>query len=201
MLFLIELLAILSVTAATGMRIALPLLLIGLLQGEPLWSNVPFLKHVPPAIAIGVLVSWSLFEMFAYHDRIGRRIAQTTQIVFAPVVGAIAAIAIAAAADVPGWHTILFAAIGGLFAFVLQLVQLGWFYRRQRLPFWAIFVQDFLCVVLVLFAFDAPEQGGIIALLLLWLALRTSQAWRRWYQAQAKREDGANPRRYKQKPD
>lgn len=182
------------------MRIALPLLLIGLLQGEELWSNVPLLRHIPPAIALGVLVSWSLFEIFAFRDRIGRRIIQTTQVVFAPIVGAIAASAIATIMDVTHWLVILFALISGLLALVIQLVQLGLFYRLPQLPFWVILLQDFLCVSLVLFAFDAPQQGGIIALLLLWLALRSSQAWRRWYLAQSKRNT-ANPRRHKRDPD
>lgn len=200
MFFLVELLAILSIAAASGMRIALPLLLIGLLQGEPLWSNVPLLRHIPPPVALGILVSWSLFEIFAFRDRIGRRIIQTTQVGFAPVVGAIAALAIAATMDVDSWLVFLFALIGGLVALVIHLVQLGLFYRMPKLPFWTILLQDFLCISLVLFAFDAPQQGGIIALLLLWLAIRSSQTWRRWYLAQAQR-DQANPRRQKRDPD
>ncbi|NEP36889.1 MULTISPECIES: DUF4126 family protein, partial [unclassified Moorena] len=66
-------------------------------------------------------------------------------------------------------------------AFVLQLVQVGWFYRLRGLPLWVVFLQDFLCVVLIILAFDAPEQGGLIALLLLWLAIRSSKHWYRWY--------------------
>jgi hypothetical protein len=29
-------------------------------------------------------------------------------------------------------------------------------------------------------AFDAPYQGGVIALLLLWLVIRTSYLWQHW---------------------
>ena len=70
--------------------------------------------------------------------------------------------------------------VGSLLALVLQLVQVGWFYRLQGLPLWVVLIQDFLCVALVIFAFDAPRQGGLIALLLLWLAIRSSQEWYRW---------------------
>jgi hypothetical protein len=33
----------------------------------------------------------------------------------------------------------------------------------------------------VLFAFKAPNSGGLIALLLLWLAVRSAQSWYQWY--------------------
>lgn len=44
----LEVLAVLSAAAAGGLRLALPLLLIGLLQGEQLWSQVPLLRHFSP---------------------------------------------------------------------------------------------------------------------------------------------------------
>ncbi|MGA9377394.1 MAG: DUF4126 family protein, partial [Phormidium sp.] len=63
---MIALLAALSAAAAVGVgRIALPLLLIGLLQGNNLWSRVPILSHIHPQVVVGVLTSWSLFELFA----------------------------------------------------------------------------------------------------------------------------------------
>jgi hypothetical protein len=65
----------------------------------------------------------------------------------------------------------------------LQLVQVGWFYRLKGLPIWAVLLEDILCVLLVLFAFKAPNSGGLIALLLLWLAIRSSQSWYQWYRA------------------
>lgn len=200
-MLIVELLAALSIAAAVGMRIALPLLLIGLLQGERLWNDVPVLSQVPPTVVMGVLVSWALFELFALKDRVGRRVLQLVQTVCAPVVGAIAAIAIARITEVPPWMFWIISIIGGLVALVLQLVQLGWFYRRPRLPMWAVLGQDLLCICLVLFAFDAPEQGGLIALILLWLAIRSSQTWRRWYVEQASPKTRHRPRRYKQEPD
>ncbi|NES97680.1 MAG: DUF4126 domain-containing protein [Desertifilum sp. SIO1I2] len=198
---MIELLAALSASAAAGLRIALPLLLIGLLYGENLWSRVPVLSQVPPPVVLGVLVSWSLFELFASKKLLGQRVLQIVQLVFSPIVGAIMGMAIAQAAEVPGWLVGLLGFVGSLLALVLQLVQAGWFYRLRGLPLWAILLQDFLCIVLVLFAFDAPQEGGLIALLLLWLAIRSSKEWYQWYVQQGNPRRRGNPRRYKQEPD
>ncbi|MGJ3250348.1 MAG: DUF4126 domain-containing protein [Elainellaceae cyanobacterium] len=177
---MIEILAALSASAAAGMRIALPLLLIGLLQSETLWANVPILSHIPPAIVLGVLVSWSLVELLCSRELLGQRLLQMVQLLFSPIVGAIIGITIARITEVDDWLIGLVGLIGGLLALVLQLVQVGWFYRLRGLPKWFTFVQDFLCVVLVFLAFDAPHQGGIIALLLLWIAIRSSTTWRHW---------------------
>jgi Domain of unknown function (DUF4126) len=194
------LLAVLSASAAAGMRIALPLLIIGLLYGESLWARVPILSSVSPPIVLAILVSWSLLEIVASKYRFGLRSLQMVQLLLSPMVGAIMGLAIAQATDVPGWVVGLLGAVGGLMALVLQLVQVGWFYRLSGLPLWMIFLQDALCVSLVLLAFDAPRQGGIVALLLLWLAIRTSKNWQRWYRQQAHPEQ-KNPRRYLQDPD
>jgi hypothetical protein len=198
---MVEILAALSASGAAGLRIALPLLLIGLLSGENLWSQVPILSHIAPPIVLGVLVSWSLFEVFASKDRVGQRILQIIQLVFSPIVGAIMGIAVARIAGIEDWLANLIGSVGGLLALVLQLVQVGWFYRLRGLPLWVIFLQDALCVSLVLFAFDAPQQGGVITLLLLWLAIRSSKEWHRWYIKQAAPGDRRNPRRHKQNPD
>ncbi|MBD2091616.1 DUF4126 domain-containing protein [Microcoleus sp. FACHB-1515] len=179
---MVEILAALSIAAAVGMRIALPLLIIGLLYGNDLWADVPILSHIPPPILLGVLVSWSLVELFVSKGRLGQRMLQMVQLCFSPFVGAIAGITVARSADISGGLIWLLGLVCGLLAFVLQLVQVGWFFRLRGLPLWMIFLQDFLCVSLVLFAFDAPEQGGLIALLLLWLAIRSTTEWQRWYQ-------------------
>ncbi|MBF2026631.1 MAG: DUF4126 domain-containing protein [Oscillatoriales cyanobacterium C42_A2020_001] len=198
---MIEVLAVLSVSAAAGMRVALPLLVIGLLYGGSLWSQVPILASISPQVLLGVLVSWSLFELFASKDRSGQRLLQTVQILFSPIVGTIMGMAIARATIPNGWLVWLLGLTGGLLALVLQLVQTGWFYRLQRIPMWMIFAQDLLCVALVFFAFDAPRQGGLIALLLLWLAIRSSKEWHRWYTGQAEPRDRRNPRQHKRDPD
>ncbi len=181
---MLELLGALSASAAAGMRIALPLLLIGLLHRDYLWSGVPLLSNINPSVLVGILTSWSLFELFASKKLIGQRILQMVQLFLSPIVGAIMGIAIAqfTKASVPVvW---IIGLVGSLLALVLQLVQVGWFFRLRGLPLWLVFIEDFLCVALVLFAFDAPQQGGLIALLLLWLAIRSSKQWYRWYMKQ-----------------
>jgi hypothetical protein len=197
---MIELLAALSASAAAGMRIALPLLVIGLVYGEAFWSEVSGLSHTALSVILGVLVVWSLAEVVFSKDPIGRRVVLLVQLVFSPFVGAIMGMAVARAAGVPTWLVCLLGGVGGLLALVLQLVQIGWSYRLRRIPIWVIFVQDTLCVLLVLFAFDAPSHGGLIALLLLWLAIRSSKEWYRWYRSQASSK-ASNPRRYKRNPD
>lgn len=202
---MVEILAVLSASAAGGMRIALPLLLIGLLRSDKLWSEIPLLSRIHPQVVVGVLVSWSLMELFASKNRLGQRVLQLIQLLFSPVVGAIMGIAIgqAAFADenlTQAWLIWIIAIVGGLLAFVIQLVQVGWFFRLRGLPLWLIFLQDMLCIFLVIFALDAPRQGGIIALLLLWFAIRSSKEWYRWYKKQAKTPSRA-PRRSYREPD
>lgn len=198
---MLEILAALSASAAAGMRIALPLLVIGLLYGGGLWSQVPLLSHITPSVGLGILVSWSVAEAVLSKARLGRRLLSLTLIVFSPIVGGILGMAVARVAESPNWLVWLIGAVGGLFALVLQLVQIGWLYRLRRIPVWVIFAQDLLCVLLVLFAFDAPRQGGLIALLLLWLAIRSSKDWHRWYREQAAPRSRGNPRQYKREPD
>lgn len=203
---MVGLLAALSASAAGGMRIALPLLLIGLLRIDKLWSEIPLLSGVPPQVVITILVSWSLLELFASKTFVGQRVLQIVQIIFSPIVGAIMGIAIAQVSSIEEiivhpWMLWIIGIVGGLLALVLQLVQAGWFYRLQGLPIWVIFLQDVLCISLVLFAFDAPRQGGLVAMMLLWLAIRSSKEWYRWYKSQGIPGDRGNPRRRKRDPD
>ncbi len=181
---MIEILAPLSASAAAGMRIALPLLIIGLLQSDNLWSRLPLLNYIHPSVLLGILTSWSLFELFASKKLLGQRMLQVVQLLFSPIVGAIMGIAVAQFAAAPTIFVWIVGIVGGLLAFVLQLVQVGWFFRLRGLPLWVVFIQDILCVALVIFAFDAPRQGGLIALVLLWLAIRSSKQWHRWYVGQ-----------------
>lgn len=198
---MIELLAALSAAAAVGVgRIALPLLLIGLLRGD-LWSQVPILSQIHPQVLVGVLTSWSLFELFATKKLWGQRVLQAVQLLCSPIVGAIMGIAVAQATELSAWMIGLIGIIGGLLALVLQLVQVGWFFRLRGLPLWGVFAQDALCVALVLFAFDAPRQGGLIALLLLWLAVRSSSDWYRWYKGQKHLKGRDAPRYNSSNPD
>lgn len=203
---MVGLLAALSASAAGGMRIALPLLLIGLLRIDKLWSEIPLLSGVHPQVVISILVSWSLLELFASKTFVGQRVLQVVQVIFSPIVGAIMGVAIAQVSSIDEviahpWMLWIIGVVGGLLALVLQLVQAGWLYRLRSLPIWVIFLQDVLCISLVLFAFDAPRQGALIAMLLLWLAIRSSKEWYRWYRSQGIPGDGGNPRRRKRDPD
>jgi Domain of unknown function (DUF4126) len=178
---LIALLAILSASAAAGMRIALPLLVIGLLQSDELWTHVPLLKYIHPPVLIGILTSWSLFELFASKKLLGQRVLQLIELVLSPIVGALMAMTVAKLLQFDLQPLWIIGITGGIFALVLKLVQVGWFFRLRGIPIWLVCIEDALCVCLVFFAFNAPKEGGLIAMLLLWLAIRSSTEWRRWY--------------------
>lgn len=196
---MIEILAALSASASAGMRIALPLLVIGLLQSNNLWSKVPLLSRIHPSVLLGILTSWALFELFASKKLLGQRVLQVVQLLLSPVVGAIMGIAVAQLTQAPTAFVWIVGIVGSLLALVLQLVQVGWFYRLRGLPLWLVFIEDVLCVALVIFAFDAPQHGGLIALLLLWLAIRSSKQWHRWYVEQNRSQMRSRLRR--QMPD
>ncbi len=49
---MLEVLAALSASAAAGIRIAMPLLVIGLLQND-LWTKVPLLSRMSPPNSVG----------------------------------------------------------------------------------------------------------------------------------------------------
>jgi len=173
---MIETLTILSAAAAAGMRTGIPLLIVSLLQGKKFWS-LPLLAHIPPLFLLCCLASWSLLEVVASKKLLGQRVLQLVQLAFSPIAGALMVLAVTTHAANPG----LVALIGGLLALVLQLVQVGWFYRLGGLPLWAVCLQDILGVVLVLLAFDGPLQGGLIALVLILLALCSAKHWYDWY--------------------
>ncbi len=177
-----EVLAILSIAAATGLRLALPLLLIGLMSGPRLWSQVPLLAHLPPSLVIGVLASWSAAELMLSKEPSSQRLFQGLELLLSPVVGILAGLAVGRTLGLATGINLILAAVSALLALVIQILQLGWFYRPQRPPRWVLFGVDGLCVALAVLAFDAPQQGGLIALLLLWLVIRTSSRWRHWPQ-------------------
>jgi hypothetical protein len=86
---MIDILAALSASAAAGIRIALPLLFIGLLQGSSLWSEVPLLSQVSTPLLLFLLTSWSVVEIFASKKLLGQRVLQVFHLLLAPLVGAI----------------------------------------------------------------------------------------------------------------
>jgi hypothetical protein len=175
------LLAVLSGSAAAGLRVALPLLVIAI-YGGGLWLRVPLLSNIPTAAIVGVLVSWSVLEFLASKDRFGQRLLQVFELISSPIVGALISIAIATGqSGLEFLQVAVFGTIGAVLALVLQLLQMGIMYRLRRVPLWAVFAQDVACVGLTLFAFGSPIQGGLIALILLWLAIRSATQWRRLY--------------------
>ncbi len=184
---MIGILAVLSVSAAAGMRVALPLLVIGLTRSD-LWAKVPILNLMPVPIVMAILSTWTILELVISKQVWGQRLLQLVELVFSPVTGAVMAMAVANIFEFPGHLIWILGVVGGLFALVLRLVQVGWFYRLQGLPTWAVLLEDILCVLLVIFAFKAPNSGGLIALLLLWLAIRSSQSWYQWYKGGQVRE-------------
>jgi hypothetical protein len=177
---LISLLAILSAAAAAGLRSALPLLVIGLLSSD-FWENTPILSHIHPQVVLAILISWSLFELFGSKSLLGQRVLQLIALMVTPIVGALMSVTVARilqADQFPLWFLVV---LGGLVALVIKLVQIGWFFRLRGLPVWVAAIEDVLCVGLVFFAVKAPYQGGFIALLLLWLVIRSSMIWRDRY--------------------
>lgn len=179
-------LAILAISAAAGMRIALPLLMIGFVDNRSFWSNVPLLNQIHPQVVLAILISWSLFELFGSKKLLGQRILQIIQLVLSPFVGFLLAVTVAGIAEYETSQLWLIGISSGLFAFVLQLVQVGWFFRLRGIPHWLTVIEDLLSVLLVFYAFNAPEEGGLIAMMLFWLAIRSSAAWKRWYEQSSK---------------
>ena len=177
----IGLLAALSASASAGMRIGLPLLVIGLLNSDGLWSQVPILSAIHPQVLIAILTSWSLFELFGSKKLLGQRILQQIQLIFSPIAGSILGITVAKLLDVQFQPLWIVGVVGGLLALVIKLVQVGWFFRLRGIPLWVVCLEDALCLFLVFFAFNAPEEGGLIAMLLLWIAIRSSTEWRQWF--------------------
>ncbi|BAW95849.1 hypothetical protein NIES970_07630 [[Synechococcus] sp. NIES-970] len=174
-------LAVLSAAAAAGMRIGLPLLIILLLYSDELVANLPVIGWLPPRVLVAIFTMWAVFELFGSKRLLGQRILQAIALVFSPIAGAVLSLTVAQVIRLEFEPLWLVGLIGALVAFVLKLTLTGWFFRLRGLPLWWSFLEDFLCVVLVLFAFQSPEQGGIIAMILLWLAVRSSTEWKRYY--------------------
>jgi hypothetical protein len=173
-------LAVLSVSAAASMRLAIPLLTLGLFYSQDISAKTPLFNYFEPRVILAIGISWSLFELFGSKKLLGQRMLQLVQLIFSPLVGSLTAITMTHIFEIdfkPMW---LIGLIGGVFALVLTLVQVGWFFRLRGIPIWLVYLEDILCVVLVFLAFTSPKEGGLIALLLFWLAIRSSNSWRQW---------------------
>lgn len=188
---IIEALAILSASAAGGLRVGLPLLIVVLVQLER--RDIPLFPSLHLQVIVGILISWSLFELVGNKRLMGLRAIQIVQLLASPIVGGFLAVTVARLLAVslsPVW---LLGLVGGLLALVLKLVQVGWFFRLGRIPLVVIFIEDLLSALLIIFSLKAPKQGGLIALLLLWIALRSSTEWRRQYLRGRKGHNADNP--------
>lgn len=179
MVIVTGILAVLSASAAAGLRSALPLLVISLVHSE-LGLNIPLLSRFHPQVVLSILISWSLFELFGSKNLLGQRVLQIIQLAFSPLVGVLMSLTVAKIIDLPVQVLWILGIVGGSLALVIQLVQMGWFFRLRGIPIWATFLVDFLCVILVVLSVNAPKNGGLIALFLLWLVIRSANEWRRW---------------------
>lgn len=178
---MIELLSVISASAAVGIRLALPLLIVALLYGQRVLLPIPGLSRIPGTVWLGGLIAWALLEMLGSKRLLSQRVLQILQLILSPICGAIMGLTVV---HINGFNpnlAWLMAGLGGLIALVLQLVQAGWFYRLRGMPFWVVFAEDGLSVLLVLAAFRSPKEGGLIALLLIWFAIRSAKAWRDRY--------------------
>ncbi|PIG94961.1 DUF4126 domain-containing protein [Gloeocapsopsis sp. IPPAS B-1203] len=177
---MLELLAALSAAAAASMRIAVPLLIVAVLHDD-FSLGLPLLTYIPSVAIASLLISGSLIELVGSKQRLSQRLLQLVQLLFSPFVGAILAVSVTTGASLPNW---LFGAVGALLAFVLQLVQAGWFYHLRGFPLWVAFLQDALCILLIFLAVNAPQVGGLIALISLLIAVRSMRNLHRWYKQQ-----------------
>jgi len=177
---MIQVLAVISAAASGGFRLGLPLLIIGLANVDKLWSEIPLLNRIQPEVLLAILVSVTIFVILGTKRMIGLRIIQIIQLILSPVVGAILAVGAANGTNleyVPLW---IIAVTGGLFALVLRFVLVGLFFRWGKMPIILTVSEDILAMILALLALTSPENGGLIAMLLLLLALRISSEWRQW---------------------
>ncbi|PPS45841.1 DUF4126 domain-containing protein [Chroococcidiopsis sp. TS-821] len=177
---MLELLAALSAAAAASMRIAVPLFIVGILHDD-FSLGLAILAYIPSVAIASLLISGSLIELVGSKRRLSQRLLQLVQLVLSPVAGAVLAVSVTVGTTLPSW---LLGVVGALLALVLQLVQAGWFYRLRGFPLWVAFLQDALCIFLVFLAVNAPQLGGLIALMLLLIAVRSMRNLHHWYKQQ-----------------
>ncbi|MEO0946958.1 MAG: DUF4126 domain-containing protein, partial [Cyanobacteria bacterium J06641_5] len=124
----VAILAILSASAAAGLRLALPLLIVSLFKTRAFWADIPIASQLHPVVLTAILSAWSLLELVGTKQLLGQRALQIVELILSPIGGAILAISVAKlqSFDAELW---LVGCVGGTFAFVLQLVQVGWFFR------------------------------------------------------------------------
>jgi hypothetical protein len=136
-------------------------------------------------VVLGILTSCCLIELIASKNLLGQRLLQIVYLPLCPIFGVM--LAIAPTQVIP---KILVGLVGGFVALLLQLIQAGWFYRWNRFALWLSFLQDGLCILLIYLALKLPQVGGILALVLLGVAIYSYKGLRQWYlrQYQSRRD-------------
>jgi len=173
MVSLVAMLTALAAAAAGGMRLSSPLLILVLLSQQlNVCPESQLLAWLCQPGAIVILAFWTLFELIGSRTPLGQRLLQSVQLVLAPVV---AAVLIALILPESNW---LYVTSGAALAAILQLVQMGYVFRKGFLPLWFTLTQDLLAMALVFMALGAPLLGGLVALGMVGLALHQAQQWR-----------------------
>jgi Domain of unknown function (DUF4126) len=188
---LIVFLASLSAASAGGIRLGLPLLLLVFINGASGGQTENgFVHFLTQPFMLGILFTWTLVEVVASKTAIGQRVVRLVQFGLTPVVAGILA-----AAFWTGnfWTGVGVALLGALLASVLQLVQSGFLFRIGPLPLWASFLQDALCGLLIVLACYAPALGAGLGLVLLVLALRQAQSWRKQFKPRIAQNQNTRP--------
>jgi DNA-binding transcriptional LysR family regulator len=185
---LIILFASLSAASAGGIRLGLPLLLLVFMGGAPAENG--FVHFLTQPFMFGILLAWTLVEVVASKTAIGQRVVRLVQFGLTPVIAGTLAAAFWSGNFWAGVGVVL---SGSLLASVLQLVQSGFLFRIGPLPLWASVFQDVLCGLLVVLACYAPSLGAGLGLLLLVLALRQAQSWRKQFKLRLAQNQSTPP--------
>jgi hypothetical protein len=177
MIHILEVLTALALAAAGGLRTSLTLWILALaaLAGQPDGNALTQLIDSP--LGISVLSVWCTFELVATKTALGQRLVQALQFFMAPVTGAIVAIAFSSETGIVAQIAIGLA--GAALASTLQAVTMGYFFRRGRVAIPVQFLQEGLCVLLVVLALHAPLIAGLTVFGLLGAALLQASYWRK----------------------
>ncbi len=175
---LLTILASLALAAAASLRTSLALFCLALVSflGDYTGPLAPWLAH---PVTVALLCFWAAIEVVAARTFLGGRLIQSVQFFVAPFAG-IAMVAVFTP-SMGAVHDLAVAAAGGAVATILQVVYMGAFFRRGRLPHHFQFLKESLCVALVLLALGMPSLAGLVVFVLLWLALQQAYHWRQHF--------------------
>jgi hypothetical protein len=179
MIHILEVLTALALAAAGGLRTSLTLLILAIaaITGSPESNALTPLIASP--LGISILSVWSIFELVATKTALGQRLVQALQFFMAPVTGVIIASAFSGETGIVAQMAIGLA--GAALASTLQAVAMGYFFRRGRVTIPVQFLQEGLCVLLVILALNAPLVAGCAVFGLLGAALLQASHWRKYF--------------------